>query len=260
MENRLFVCGDTHGSPYDTKKLNTKNFPTQKNLTKDDVVVQLGDFGWLWYEDGVNKEQEHWLDWLAEKPFTLAVVPGNHENYNLIDHLPITKKWGNVVKVLCRKTENIYILERGQIYNINGNTVFTCGGALSVDKQQRTKFTDWWPQEEISYFEERRALDALDKVKWKVDYVFTHTCPTSIINELYREDTEGVYSGFKKSADPVAKFLDFIDNRLKFKEWHFGHFHKDQRHIRDDGCIFQSHYLLPPHELPSYQVAELLKS
>jgi len=29
--NKVFVCGDTHGSPHDTKKLNTSNFPEQKN-------------------------------------------------------------------------------------------------------------------------------------------------------------------------------------------------------------------------------------
>jgi len=46
-KNRIFVCGDTHGIPRDSKKLNGTNFPEQKELTKDDVLIQLGDFGWV---------------------------------------------------------------------------------------------------------------------------------------------------------------------------------------------------------------------
>ena len=43
----LFVTGDLHGD-HDWSKLNTENFPIQKELTKDDYVVVLGDFGAVW--------------------------------------------------------------------------------------------------------------------------------------------------------------------------------------------------------------------
>ena len=116
----IFFCGDTHGRPADTDKLSNKNWKEQKELTKEDVLIQLGDFGWIWYEFGINKEQEFWLDNLAARKYTLAIVPGNHENYNIINNLPIEDKWGAPVRVLTRKTGVIYFLERGYVYLING--------------------------------------------------------------------------------------------------------------------------------------------
>ena len=54
MKHTLFVCGDTHGMTKDTQKLNSENFPEQKELTKDDVLIQLGDFGWVWFPLGAE--------------------------------------------------------------------------------------------------------------------------------------------------------------------------------------------------------------
>lgn len=62
MKHKLFVCGDTHGMTKDTQKLNSDNFPEQKKLTKEDLLIQLGDFGWVWFPLGKNKEQEYWLE------------------------------------------------------------------------------------------------------------------------------------------------------------------------------------------------------
>lgn len=104
--------------PIDTEKLNAKKFPIQKELTSEDVLIQLGDFGWVWYPLDTNKEQEYWLAWLAGKKYTLAVVLGNHENYDVINALPVEKKWGNYVKVLKCDTGNTYFLKRGGgVYN-----------------------------------------------------------------------------------------------------------------------------------------------
>ena len=44
---RIFVTGDTHGD-YDWHKLTSKSFPEQKELTKDDYVIIVGDFGGVW--------------------------------------------------------------------------------------------------------------------------------------------------------------------------------------------------------------------
>lgn len=40
----IFITGDVHGE-IDIHKLNTKNFPIQRELTKDDYVMVAGDFG-----------------------------------------------------------------------------------------------------------------------------------------------------------------------------------------------------------------------
>lgn len=59
----VFITGDTH-CPIDIKKLNSKNFPQGKNLTKDDYVIICGDFGGVW--DG-KRSDEWWLKWLDKK-------------------------------------------------------------------------------------------------------------------------------------------------------------------------------------------------
>lgn len=247
----VFTCGDTHGRPYDTSKLNGDNWPEQKQLTKDDVLVQLGDFGWVWYEFGLNKEQEHWLDWLAGKKYTLAVVPGNHENYDIIENLPIIEKWGAPVRVLKRKTGEIYFLERGYVYTICGKTIFVFGGAKSnkrpdnyippkgtysagyrVDKKLIVEGVDWWARELPSEDEYERGRNSLEEHNWKVDWMFCHTCPTSVVKELnsYAEAELGKQFDSDnecRTNDPVSIYLEELCSKTEFNYFCFGHFHLD---------------------------------
>ena len=43
----IYITGDTH-IPLDISKLNTTHFPQQSEMTKDDFVIVLGDFGLYW--------------------------------------------------------------------------------------------------------------------------------------------------------------------------------------------------------------------
>jgi hypothetical protein len=36
---------------------------------------------------------------------------------------------------------------RGEVYNIEGNSIFVMGGGYSLDKDFRTEGVSWWPQE-----------------------------------------------------------------------------------------------------------------
>jgi len=249
MKNRLFVCGDTH-IPSDIYKLNSSSFPEQSELTKDDVLVQLGDFGGIWYALGSNREQEYWLNWLGNKNFTTAVVLGNHENYDIIETLPWETKWGNEVQFYELENGNkIYFFKRGAIYNINGHKCLTIGGAHSIDKAHRTPHISWWEQEDITSKEISNCFEELDEKGYDVDYVLTHTCPSRIVMEfvhltMYNQG---------KIKDTTAEFLDEIDNRVEFKSWHFGHMHTHYKHIDnyDDGHTdeYTCHYNNSPLEL-----------
>lgn len=73
---KVFVCGDTHGS-IDISKLSTKLWPEQKSLTKEDIVIILGDFGFIW-EASMSGEELWWLNWLCNKPFQVCFIDGNH--------------------------------------------------------------------------------------------------------------------------------------------------------------------------------------
>lgn len=49
----IYITGDTH-IPIDINKLSVKNFPEQKNMTKDDFVIICGDFGGVWEKDSAE--------------------------------------------------------------------------------------------------------------------------------------------------------------------------------------------------------------
>ena len=122
----IFITGDTHG---DFTRFKKSIFYEQAELTKDDCVIITGDFGGIW--DG-GAEERHWLDWLEAKPFTTLFVSGNHENFDLLAEFP-TEDWHGG-KVQCIRPSVIHLM-RGQIYDIQGKTFFTMGGASSHDIQ-----------------------------------------------------------------------------------------------------------------------------
>ena len=77
----IYITGDTHG---DWKsRLNEHSFPEQKEMTKDDYVIILGDFG-IW--DNSDKERRN-LDWLNNRNFTTLFISGNHSNYDILNTL-----------------------------------------------------------------------------------------------------------------------------------------------------------------------------
>ena len=43
----VFVTGDCHA---EFNKFSTKNFPEQKGMTRDDIVIVCGDFG-IWHDN-----------------------------------------------------------------------------------------------------------------------------------------------------------------------------------------------------------------
>ncbi len=233
---RIFTVGDIHGRP---NIVSSGNWPEGKELTKEDVVIFLGDFGLYWNSPSDN-EETYWLNWLAAKPYTVAFIDGNHENFDVIEALPIKSKWGGKVNINTRAQGDIIRLRRGEVYDINGFKIFTAGGALSIDKMYRTEGISWWPQETWTKDEEENALDNLDLHDWKVDYVLAHTCPDSIIPAFLDNPNS------PKFNDPVARFLEFIDNRLEYKKWMFGHMHNDRAF--NNGDFYQCHWKVI-HEL-----------
>jgi len=216
---RIFLTGDTHGS-IDMGKLSSYKFPGGRLLTKNDLVIILGDFGVLW-NNVPDKEEKYWINWLNNKPWTTLVVDGNHDNHTRFNALEEINMFnGKVGKI----SDSIFHLKRGQIYDINGIKTFTMGGATSIDKNRRVEGISWWKEEIPSYAEFDFALENLEMHNNKVDLILTHTCPDRIVRELWN-----VY----KLNCPVGIFLDEIQERVEFKKWYCGHMHVN----RDFGMI-----------------------
>lgn len=216
----VYICGDTH-IPHDIQKLHMLAFPEQRYLDKDDYVIIAGDFGLLW-EHEEDKEEKWWKENLAGRNFTTLFLDGNHENFARLNALPEIDMFDGKVGVVC---EGIYHLKRGYVYDIPdkyGETkkVFVFGGAMSTDKLWRTINIDWWEEEVQTKEEENFALENLDAVDWRVDIVITHAAPRQIVRAIKYVDEE-------RFNCPVARFLDYINTKLTFDEWHFGHYHGD---------------------------------
>jgi len=214
----VYVTGDTHGREF--QKLGSFLFPEGKTLTKSDTLIILGDFGLLWNYKR-TKEEEFWIDWLSEKPWTTLVVGGNHENYNLIGCLPEIDMFGSPVQQV---SDSIFFLKRGEVYNIDGKTFFSFGGAYSIDKPGRVIGESWWPQELPSHAEMERGFNNLDAYNWKVDYVVSHTGPINI-NKQYCKELGLLQFFHYNEYDTVSKYLQEIVDKLNFKKQYYGHWH-----------------------------------
>jgi len=136
--------------------------------------------------------------------------------------------------------DQIYIFERGHIYEIEGKKILSLSGAQSIDKNWRlmntTKATGklWWEQELWTTKEENECIDIIEKHNWNVDYVVAHTAPEKIIFNMFFSHIK--WSG--GSNDPTSRFFDFIMERpLTFKKWYFGHWHED-RIFKDFVCAY----------------------
>lgn len=208
----IYVTGDTHAN-IDIGKLNTKRFPQQNSLTKNDYLIICGDFGLVW--DGSHREI-WWQDWLSAKKFTTLWVDGNHENFDILYEFPLIDKFGGKVREIA---PDIFHLDRGQVLTIDEKKIFVMGGARSVDRALRIEHISWWEQEIPSKEEMDKAIRALDECEWNVDYVITHCAPRSIqtmLAEWYEND-------------PMVSFLERVRIDLQFKRWYFGHYHIDKQ-------------------------------
>ena len=148
------------------------------------------------------------------QPYLLMV--SNHENFDALAQYKVEKWHGGKVQFI---TPSIIHLMRGQIYDIEGLSIFTMGGATSIDKYCRVEGVDWWPQEMPSneeYDEAFRNLDAHDN---KVDLIISHAAPDQVHDML--TFAEG-------SHDKLTNFLEIVRQTVEFKQWYFGHYHRDK--------------------------------
>ena len=238
----IFCTGDCHGNFLRFEK---EYFPEQETMTRDDTVIITGDFGAIWNGEPQDAKQ---LDWLEALPFTTLFVCGNHENFDELYAYPV-EEWHN--GKVHRIRPHVLHLMRGQVFEMEGYTFFTMGGARSIDVWDgildpdepdfklkywalrrrravfRVKHLSWWEQElpsEEEYAEARRNLEC---VNYEVDYIITHCVPDSIQDEL----SDGRYL-----HDKLTGFLEEVKNKAKFQYWLAGHYHEN-RNVGDKFVI-----------------------
>ena len=230
----IYITGDTHG---DFSRFDESNFPIQKEMSKNDYVIICGDFGGVWSYERESFTELLNLNLLNFRNFTTLFVDGNHENFDRLYSYPVKEWHGGKVHVI---RDSVFHLIRGEVYDIDGKTFFAFGGARSHDIQDgilnlneedkiyeyrkrgaifRIRNYSWWDLELPTDEEMQNGIKNLEKHDYKVDYVITHCCPTSILPL--------VNIAFK--SDYLADYLQTILDKCTFKKWWFGHYHENKR-------------------------------
>ena len=219
----ILITGDIHGS-HDIHKLSNKGNPDFKdifnNMTKDDYVIICEDFGLVWNND---KEDMWWRSWLNDRPFTTLFVDGNHENFDLLNAYPVENWHGGKIH---RIAPSIIHLMRGQLFDIEGKSFFTMGGAESHDREFRTIGISIWEQELPNNKEYAQALSTLEKCEYKADYVITHCAPTDIEYEVEHGKCTSAYN-FYYSENRLTEFFRDLADKMQYERWFCGHYHCD---------------------------------
>ena len=223
----VFLTGDTHGE-IDFAKV--KAFAqVAGTLTRDDYLVILGDFGLVWSDPPTDGERSH-LDWLEAQNWTTLFVDGNHENFDMLDALPVRERYGGHVQDV---RPHVTRLMRGETYRIGGHSFFVCGGAHSIDRQWRTPHATWWPQE-VPGEEERARIAAAAAQVGEVDYVLTH-CPPTGCYERYRQR----FPRFWGPDDEYTAWLEeHVEGAFRYKRWFYGHLHMDHPLDEPYTCLY----------------------
>lgn len=244
----IYITGDCHQN---FVRFNTRNFPEQKEMTKDDYVIICGDFGGVWNKDIESKQEKALMDWLESKPFTTLFVEGNHENFDRLYSYPVEEWHGGKVHKI---RPSVIHLMRGQIFEIDGKKIFTFGGASSHDidggileltepgyknKKEilerewipyRVNHLSWWKEElpsEEEMVEGRRNLEAHGN---EVDFIVTHCCSTS---------TQAVIGNGMYKKDYLNDYLEEVKQTVKYKKWFFGHYHDNRNVSAEEILVYE---------------------
>lgn len=169
-----------------------------------DLLIILGDLG-LGFTD--SEENRAFDEYFLSLPYPVAVVDGNHENFDRLYSYPEEEMWGGRVR---RLSENAVLLSRGYVFDIEGKRFFVMGGCKSSAKWHEKGL--YWPQEEQTEEELSRAYDSLAAHGNRVDYVLTHK---------YRlEDADAPRLSFQG-------LLHYIEKNVSYTHWYSGHWHSD---------------------------------
>jgi hypothetical protein len=184
-------------------------------MAAHEATFQVGDCGFEY-------------DYLAAfDPRLHKVLPGNHENYGLLERQPFPR--------------NILADRWGVTWD---GKVGYLGGAWSIDKEARVPGFDWWSQEELPESELAAAIDLIASTKPPI--VASHDCPGTIFGRLKSDDPGPFGASYRPTR--TAEALSRLFSQYRPKLWVFGHHHV-QRTFAVDGTEFHALRVLGTFEV-----------
>ena len=206
----VVICGDIHG---EFEKLVYQCCVRYK--MRDTLIIVAGDCGFgfhapIYY---INFCYGRLYDRLERANVSIACVRGNHDD-------PF------YFKTKCVSSDHFRTVEDYSVITACGHQILCVGGAVSIDRDQRTADKDWWEDEKPVFIPER--LSAILGEGYRIDTMVTHTAPS------FCEFT--MPSGVVNSEDLLAdmqeerRVMDDLLERLRhdghpLRHWFYGHFH-----------------------------------
>lgn len=271
----LYVRGDIHGEPISAFSYSSR--PEMRDLTDNDYVVILGDWGVVWNDDHKG-DTIYKLKWMANKPWIWVCLLGNHDNWDWALSLPkVQTEIGEVRECIYESVvyDNIYIVADPSVLDICGEKCFCIPGAechdvpgVYVDPQGnehsplpiKGKDGEWYyvdgsPIEmqgyafHPSYYRKEgsswwkdEAVD-VDSAGEILHYLTDNECH---IDFIFSHDAPAIQlekmnktlpSGHKEPVTEGEKFLERVREELDFDCWFHGHLHWDRLQPETDDRI-----------------------
>ena len=229
----VYLTGDIHARMDD-------RYEFFKSLKEDDILIVLGDFGFFFNWSLIDQ----WNNYNFK--FTTICVLGNHENYSILDLFQKDEIFG----AKCRKmNDKTFIINNGEILNIDNKKIFVFGGALSIDRAYRIPYISWWPEEQPNGNDYKNAIDNLSKIDYNIDYFLAHDVNRDIAKKIF-----GLDNVIDSSTSNMLAQLEFeikSNNGIPY-EYFFGHWHKygvlEGENVKYN-CLYSEVYCLDTSEI-----------
>lgn len=234
---RIGLLGDTHSNfpwihyaidAFDRFGINT--------------VIQVGDLG-IWPGKSYTRAWDEVQSHLVAKDQLWLVAPGNHEDYDQIEGIPIDEETG-----WKPFRDNIALLPRGARWEMGKLSFVALGGANSVDRGYRQTMSrdknrppTWWAQESIT----QEDVDNVAAGGY-ADVMIAHDAPNGV--DTISRRIHGNPFGFDPIdilyANDGRAMMDQAFRAVAPKLFIHGHYHfpvDEKVHVNRDGELGECH-------------------
>lgn len=206
----LYFTGDIHG---DAERLSKNALSMMK---QGDTLIICGDFGFLW--DNTKPEKKA-LNALSRRCYNICFVDGTHENFEILQSYPVVSWNGGQAHKI---SDNIYHLMRGQIFTIEGKTIFTMGGGEDPEMEPDEN-EDASVHKEIPTSQElMNGVAALEQRQYKVNFIVTHEPPARTRDFLLLSANKSL------RVTALGAYFDALAKQAQYGKWFFGSMHVDR--------------------------------
>jgi DNA repair exonuclease SbcCD nuclease subunit len=217
----VIVSGDIH-SKYDE----ILNFINKYGIINAAIII-VGDFG-IGFRHPLAEisKLKKFNNVLKESNTTIFVVRGNHDDPSYF--------YGERYN-----TSHIKFISDYSVLNINDINILCVGGAVSIDRSSRKKYTegmgrDWWSDEVFKL--------NIEKIKTfeNIDIVITHSAPhfaypyTKNDFDDWAEKDEFLKKDVESERNDISALYYTLIEKNEIKKWYYGHFHKHNEMYYDN--------------------------